>query len=369
MKAEQGKNTKMFSDEEYKLKLERLKEVKQPGNKWLPQDYALVSKYDVLEVEKDGQILQRLVKVDKKDGSRKRYTTYEQLFDAIKEYHEENGKHTGRLLTFKKLKIIFANITMQQVILFIECCETCHQKQGRVKKGIVVKPIVSSKFNSRCQVDCIDMQSCPDGEYRYIMVYQDHLTKFTLLEPLKTKSAQEVATNLISVFKTFSAPLILHSDNGREFVNKVIHELLLLWPACKMVNGKARHSQSQGSVERCNRDIEAMLACWRRDHKRNDWATGLTEIQYSKNTRHHTGIGRSPFKAMFGMDPMMGIESLGLEKELTSDLETEEQLEAMFPEEALENDDDDDVEKLLQDIPSGKLIYLIIFQFLFDSFK
>ena len=130
MKAEQGKNTKMFSDEEYKLKLERLKEVKQPGHKWLPQDYALVSKYDVLEVEKDGQILQRLVKVDKKDGSRKRYTTYEQLFDAIKEYHEENGKHTGRLLTFKKLKIIFANITMQQVILFIECCETCHQKQG-----------------------------------------------------------------------------------------------------------------------------------------------------------------------------------------------------------------------------------------------
>ena len=51
MKAEQGKNVKMFSDEEYRMKLVRLKEVKQPGHKWLPQDYALVSKYDVLEVE------------------------------------------------------------------------------------------------------------------------------------------------------------------------------------------------------------------------------------------------------------------------------------------------------------------------------
>ena len=95
-----------------------------------------------------------------------------------------------------------------------------------------------------------------------------------------------------------------------------------------------------------------------RDHKRNDWATGLTEIQYSKNTRHHTGIGKSPFKAVFGINPIMGIESLGLEKELTSDPETEEQLEAMFTEEALEND----VEMLLQDagedIPSGKLIYV-----------
>ena len=335
----------MFDEEEYELKIQRLKEVKQPGHKWKPQDYALVSKYGVLEVEKDGQIIQRLVKVDQKDGSRKRYVTYEKLFDAIKEYHDDNGKHTGRLLTFKKLKIIFVNITMQQVIQFIECCETCQQKQGRIKKGIVVKPIVSSKFNSRCQVDCIDMQSCPDGDFKYIMVYQDHLTKFTHLEALKTKSALEVAFNLINIFKIFTAPLILHSDNGREFVNKVIHEMLLLWPACKMVNGKARHSQSQGSVERCNRDIEAMLACWRRDNQRNDWSNGLREIQYSKNARHHTGIGRSPFKALFGTEPAMGVESLGLERELTADLETEEQLESMFPEEALENDD----ELLLQD--------------------
>ena len=107
MKAEQGKNVKMFSDLEYQLKIERLKEVRMAGHKWIPQDYALVTKFDILEVEKDGQIHQRLVKVDKKDGSRKRYVTYEKLFDAIQEYHEESGKHTGRLLT------------MQQVIAYI----------------------------------------------------------------------------------------------------------------------------------------------------------------------------------------------------------------------------------------------------------
>ena len=45
-------------------------------------------------------------------------------------------------------------------------------KKGRMKKGVVVKPIVTSEMNRRCQVDCIDMQSNPDGEYRYIMVYQ-----------------------------------------------------------------------------------------------------------------------------------------------------------------------------------------------------
>ena len=106
-----------------------------------------------------------------------------------------------------------------------------------------------------------------------------------------------------------------------------------------MVNGKARHSQSQGSVERYNRDIESRIACWRREKKRNDWAFGLKEIQYSKNTRFHTGIGRSPFKAMFGTDPVMGVEALGLEKELTEGIETEEQLEQMFPQELLDEEE------------------------------
>ena len=59
------------------------------------------------------------------------------------------------VVSFNKLKQIYAN--MQQIIAYIECCEICHKKQGRVMKSIVVKPIVSSKFNSRCQVDCIDM--------------------------------------------------------------------------------------------------------------------------------------------------------------------------------------------------------------------
>ena len=67
--------------------------------------------------------------MDHKDGSRKRYVVYEQLCDVIREAHELAGKHTGRLLTFKKLQEQFANITMQQVISYIDCCEVCQQKQ------------------------------------------------------------------------------------------------------------------------------------------------------------------------------------------------------------------------------------------------
>ena len=33
-----------------------------------------------------------------------------------------------------------------------------------------------------------------------------------------------------------------------------------MWPGSKLFHGKPRHSQSQGSVERANKDVEAMLA-------------------------------------------------------------------------------------------------------------
>lgn len=118
----------------------------------------------------------------------------------------------------------------------------------------MVKPIVTTNFNERCQIDLIDLQARPDGDKKFIMVYQDHLTKFVILNSLIQKTAVEVAKKLEDIFAIFGPPKILHSDNGREFANKIIFELSQK-SGIKIVHGKPRHSQSQGSVERANRDI------------------------------------------------------------------------------------------------------------------
>jgi hypothetical protein len=119
---------------------------------------------------------------------------------------------------------------------------------------------VSKDFNSRGQVDLVDMQSMPDGNYRFIMNYQDHLTKFCIIENLSSKRAAEVAyTILLNTYLVFGAPHILQSDNGREFTAEIIKELKVLWPDLAIVHGKPRHPQSQGSVERSNADIHDMI--------------------------------------------------------------------------------------------------------------
>lgn len=100
-------------------------------------------------------------------------------------------------------------------------------KKKTKKKGLVVKPIISKDFNSRCQVDLIDMQSEADGEYRFILNYQDHLTKFTILKPLKNKTADAVAVELIEIFCILGAPIILQSDNGKQiFVINFFYRLI-----------------------------------------------------------------------------------------------------------------------------------------------
>ena len=97
-----------------------------------------------------------------------------------------------------------------------------------------------------------------------------------------------------------------------------------------MVHGKPRHSQSQGSVERANRDVQDKLACWLRDNKPKTWSKALPFVQFQKNSSYHSGIGRPPYEAMFGNPPMCGLKRLNIPEELLQELESEEQLEALL---------------------------------------
>ena len=98
-----------------------------------------------------------------------------------------------------ELKKKYCNVTRQVIDLYMALCEQCQLKEKTPKRGSVVSPILSHYLNSRCQVDLIDMQSEPEGYYRFILNYEYHLTKFTILRPLKSKTAEEVAYQLMEI--------------------------------------------------------------------------------------------------------------------------------------------------------------------------
>lgn len=148
--------------------------------------------------------------------------TTENVFMIIKNVHESCG-HKGDRKTHQKICESHANIPRKLVSQYIRQCERCIEKlRKKEKRGLVIRPIIAKDFNDRGQVDLVDYQSLPDGPYRFIMHYQDHLTKYHLIRPLCNKTAAAVAQQLMQIFVDFGAPQILQSDNGREFTANII---------------------------------------------------------------------------------------------------------------------------------------------------
>jgi hypothetical protein len=206
-------------------------------------------------------------------------------------------------------------VTAEVVRVYIDSCEECSKRVTTKSSKRSVNPIMSNGFGSRGQVDLVDMQANPDEGYKYIGNYQDHFSKLNILFPLKSKTAAEVALALFNhVFSLIGAPAILQSDNGKEFRNKLIRELILLWPDCKMVHGRARHPQSQGSVEKSNDTLQRLLGTWMRESASLKWAVGIKVVQFQMNSVDRRAVGGSSFQLVFGRAPACGMSALPLDK-------------------------------------------------------
>jgi hypothetical protein len=120
--------------------------------------------------------------------------------------------------------------------------------------------------------------------------------------------------------------MILQSDNGREFVAEVIHQVMAMWSGVVIVHGRPRHPQSQGSVERANQDVEPMIGNWMKDNNTKNWVLGLNFVQIAKNTRFHSGVGSEPYKLQYGQICRYGLADLPVDKEVLAKLRNEDEL-------------------------------------------
>jgi len=69
-------------------------------------------------------------------------------------------------INIDKIRILFIYspfIPLHAINLYKSMCEECQLRRRGQFKGVVVRPILSSFFNSRGHVDLVDMQSMPDG--------------------------------------------------------------------------------------------------------------------------------------------------------------------------------------------------------------
>ena len=152
----QSKNNKMITDEGYQNIIRKLKLLNEKPMGYQSQlesknDYRLLKTHEILIVENDGVIHERLVKPV--DGKKLRYVTLENIFDILLDHHQKSG-HGKRDIMYAEIKDLYANLTQKHCQTLVECCEQCQKNKLRPKKGIVVKP---EDMNKRCQIDIIDL--------------------------------------------------------------------------------------------------------------------------------------------------------------------------------------------------------------------
>ena len=71
-------------------------------------------------------------------------------------------------------------------------------------------------------MDILDVcDPTPEGHH-YILVIADYFSKWTEAFPMKNKCADTVADLLVdNIILRFGMPLVIHSDQGREFIRYV----------------------------------------------------------------------------------------------------------------------------------------------------
>ena len=148
-----------------------------------------------------------------------------------------------------------------------------------------------------------------DG-HTYIFTAICPFSRYVILPPLFTKTANEVASTLVSiVLLRFGCATNIRSDRGCEFINEIITTMLDMLSVTHNFS-TAYHPQSQGAVERFHGQLNDSLAILSKQKPAN-WHEFLPTIAFTHNTAPIAGFNEfTPFFLIHGFTPRFPFDSV-----------------------------------------------------------
>jgi len=171
-------------------------------------------------------------------------------------------------------------------------CEVCNRAKAPTvtpRAPLGELPPVSSTFQ-RVHVDLLELPQMVD-RFKYVLVAIDAFSKWCELIPIQNKAAETVVEAFTFGWLTrYGPPRTIHSDKGTEFTNKFLKGITEKFGIAHTFSSTL-HPQSNGAVERLNRDIIAYL---RKYFSKIPWTQHLPFIQWAHNAVPHSSTNLPP---------------------------------------------------------------------------
>ena len=219
--------------------------------------------------------------------------------------HQTSG-HFGKKRSLERLgrKYYWPGMTTDLIRWVTTCPDCCMNKPGA---GMGKMPLSQELFGvrfARVAVDIISGFKTTANGNTCMMVVTDYYTKYTRVFPLKDHKAATCASALVRGWVLYlGCPLMLHSDQGREFESDLWQSMCHCLAICKTRTNPYR-PQSDGQVERFNRTLISMLKPLVNTNQ-DDWDEQCDFVCHAYNSTVHASTNCSPNLLVFGEDLIM----------------------------------------------------------------
>jgi transposase InsO family protein len=134
----------------------------------------------------------------------------------------------------------------------------------------------------------------------YVLCITDAFTKYAIITKIDNKEAEAVARAIFeNWFCKFGIPAQIHTDRGKEFINKLSVELF------ELLN--IQHSKTSPYHPQCNYQVEVFNKTVKKypasyvDKTMLNWQDFLPALMLAYNTSYHSTIATTPFELLFGV--------------------------------------------------------------------
>ncbi len=189
---------------------------------------------------------------------------------------------------------------------YVKTCDSCQRTNLSLKKTpATLHPVPVSSVWHRIGIDLIGpLKETPRGN-KYIITCTDYHSKWAEALPLKTKEAGSVADFLYDLVIIHSCPSIIMSDQGREFINKVISNLCEKLHIDQRISS-AYHPQTNGLDERFNQTLIRSLQ--KVVETEEEWDLCIKPVLFAYRTSKQASSKYTPFELLYGRKPCLPIE-------------------------------------------------------------